>query len=41
MSAAGLALLYLDYEGLGIVLGAIGIIAAIVLLLLAKDPTKS
>jgi len=39
--AGGLALLYLNYEGLGIVLGAIGIFAAIVFFLLAKDPTKS
>jgi DHA1 family inner membrane transport protein len=39
--SGGLALLYLDYEGLGSVLGAIGIVAAIVFYLLAKDPTKS
>jgi predicted MFS family arabinose efflux permease len=37
----GLALLYFNYEGLGSVLGAIGIIAAVVFYLLAKDPTKS
>ncbi len=39
--AGGLALIYLNYEGLGIVLGAIGIIAALVFSILAKDPTKS
>lgn len=39
--AGGLALLYLDYEGLGSVLGAIGIIAALIFGLLAIDPTKS
>jgi len=39
--AGGLALFYFDYEGLGSVLGAIGIVAAIVFGLLAKDPTKS
>lgn len=35
----GLALLYLNYEGLGSVLGTIGIAAAIVFFLLSKDPT--
>jgi len=39
--AGGLALFYFDYEGLGTVLGAIGIVAAIIFGLLAKDPTKS
>jgi DHA1 family inner membrane transport protein len=38
--AGGLALLYLNYEGLGSVLGAIGIIAAMIFGLLAIDPTK-
>lgn len=37
----GVALLYLNYEGLGSILGAIGIVAAVVFSLLAKDPTKS
>jgi DHA1 family inner membrane transport protein len=35
----GLALLYLNYEGLGSVLGAVGIVAAVVFFLLSKDPT--
>jgi len=39
--AGGLALIYPNYEGLGIALGAIGIAAAIVFSILAKDPTKS
>lgn len=39
--AGGLALLYLSYEGLGSVLGAIGISAATIYWLLTKDPTKS
>jgi predicted MFS family arabinose efflux permease len=37
----GLALLCLNYEGLGSVLGATGIVAAIIIYLLAKDPTRS
>ena len=40
-TVGGLALLYLNYEGLASVLGAIGIVAAMVLYLLAKDPTRS
>ncbi|MGD0978118.1 MAG: MFS transporter [Candidatus Bathyarchaeia archaeon] len=39
-TAGGLALLYFGYEGLGSVLGTIGIVAALVFYLLAKDPTK-
>jgi len=39
-TAGGLALLYSGYEGLGSVLGTIGIIAALVFHLLAKDPTQ-
>ena len=35
----GVALLYLNYEGLGSLLGAIGIVAAAVYFLLTKDPT--
>lgn len=35
----GLALLYLNYEGLGSVLGAVGIVAAVVFFLLTRDPT--
>jgi len=38
-TAGGLALLYFGYEGLGFVLGTIGIAAASVFYLLAKDPT--
>jgi len=38
-TAGGLALLYLNYEGLGSVLGAAGIAAALVFFLLSKDPT--
>jgi predicted MFS family arabinose efflux permease len=38
-TAGGLALLYFGYEGLGSVLGTIGIVAALVFYLLAKDPT--
>jgi len=37
----GLALLYFGYEGLGSVLGAIGIVAALILGLMAIDPIKS
>jgi predicted MFS family arabinose efflux permease len=36
----GLVLLYSDYAGLGSILGAMGILAAIVYYLLTKDPTK-
>jgi predicted MFS family arabinose efflux permease len=36
----GLVLLYSNYGGLGSVLGATGIIAAIIYYLLTKDPTK-
>ena len=39
--AGGLALLLLSYEGLGSVLGATGILAAIIFCFLAKDPTRS
>jgi len=39
-TSGGLALLYFGYEGLGAVLGTIGIVAALVFYLLAKDPTK-
>jgi predicted MFS family arabinose efflux permease len=39
--AGGAALLYLSYEGLGSVLGAMGIIAAMIFCLLARDPTRS
>ena len=39
--SGGLALFLLDYEGLGSVLGATGIVAALIFYLLAKDPTKS
>jgi DHA1 family inner membrane transport protein len=38
-TTGGLALLYLNYEGLGSVLGAMGIAAAVVFFLLSKDPT--
>jgi predicted MFS family arabinose efflux permease len=38
-AAGGLALTYLNYEGLGSVLGAVGIVAAAVFFLLSKDPT--
>jgi len=38
-TTGGLALLYLNYEGLGSVLGAVGIVAAVVFFLLSKDPT--
>jgi predicted MFS family arabinose efflux permease len=38
-TTGGLALLYLNYEGLGSVLGAMGIAAAVVFLLLSRDPT--
>lgn len=37
----GLMLIAFDYEGLGIVLGAMGIISALVFLLFAKDPTRN
>lgn len=37
----GLALLYFSYEGLGGVLGAMGIIAAIIVFLFVKDPTHN
>ena len=40
-AVGGLSLLYFGYEGLGSVLGAIGIIAALFYGLLAMDPTKS
>jgi DHA1 family inner membrane transport protein len=39
-AVGGLALLDSGYEGLGITLGAIGIVAALVFHLLAKDPTR-
>ena len=39
-TVGGLALLNFGYEGLGSVLGTIGIVAALVFYLLAKDPTK-
>jgi predicted MFS family arabinose efflux permease len=39
-TAGGLALLSFGYEGLGSVLGTIGILAALVFYLLATDPTK-
>jgi len=39
--SGGLGLLYLGYEGLGSVLGVLGIVASIVFWLLARDPTKS
>jgi predicted MFS family arabinose efflux permease len=38
-TTGGLALLYLNYEGLGSVLGAVGIVAAVVFFLLSKDST--
>jgi DHA1 family inner membrane transport protein len=38
-TTGGLALLYLNYEGLGSVLGTVGIVAAVVFFLLSKDPT--
>ena len=38
-TAGGLALLYLNYEGLGSALGAVGIAAAVVFFFLSKDPT--
>jgi predicted MFS family arabinose efflux permease len=38
-AVGGLALLYLNYEGLGSVLGAVGIAAAIVFFFLSEDPT--
>ena len=37
----GLALLRLGYDGLGSALGALGIVAALILSLMAIDPTKS
>ena len=40
-AVGGLSLLYFGYEGLGSVLGAMGIIAALFYGLLAMDPTKS
>jgi predicted MFS family arabinose efflux permease len=39
-TSGGLALLCFGYEGLGGVLGTIGIVAALVFYLLAQDPTK-
>ena len=39
-AAGGLALLYFNYEGLCSVLGIIGMVAALILFALAKDPTK-
>ncbi len=38
-TVGGLALIYFNYEGLGGVLGAVGIVAAAVFLLLSRDPT--
>jgi predicted MFS family arabinose efflux permease len=38
-AVGGLILLSFDYEGLGVALGAIGIVAAVVFYSLAKDPT--
>ena len=37
----GLALITFDYEGLGLTLGTMGIIAALVFTLFAKDPTRA
>jgi predicted MFS family arabinose efflux permease len=37
----GIALLFFDYEGLASALGAMAIVAAIVVSLLAIDPTKT
>jgi len=39
-AVGGLALFYSDYQGLGSVLGTMGILAAVVFGLLAKDPVK-
>ena len=38
--AGGLALLNLGYQGLGSVLEAVGIVAALIFGILAKDPTR-
>jgi predicted MFS family arabinose efflux permease len=38
-TTGGLALLYFNYEGLGSVLGVVGIVAAVVFFLFSKDPT--
>jgi MFS family permease len=38
-TVGGLALIYFNYEGLGGVLGAVGIVAAAVFLILSRDPT--
>ena len=40
-AAGGVALLYFSYEGLGAVLGSIGVVAAATFSLFAKDPTSS
>jgi predicted MFS family arabinose efflux permease len=39
-SVGGFALLSLDYQGLGMVLGVIGVVSALVFLLLTIDPTR-
>jgi len=40
-AVGGLALIRFDYEGLGTVLGALGVAAAIVFHVLARDPTRT
>jgi len=40
-AVGGLALIWFDYEGLGTVLGALGVAAAIVFHVLARDPTRT
>lgn len=39
-AVGGMVLLSFDYEGLGVVLGVMGIVAALVFFFFARDPTR-